>query len=228
MEDLIREFLKTDEFPNGSGDGSGYGDGYGSGYGDGYGDGYGSGSGDGSGDGSGYGDGSGSGDGDGSGSGDGSGDGYGEIKRYNGQDVYSIDGVLTLIDAVHGNYARGRIIQGDLTTRDCFIAKKGNYFAHGDTLKEAFDDVNDKFSEDLPIEERIALFNAEFPDREAPVSARRLFDWHHILTGSCLAGRMAFCRDKGINLDGMYSVNDFIRIVEGAYGWDIVKQLKNK
>ena len=217
MEDLIREFLKIDEFPkgSGSGDGSGYGDGYGSGYGDGYGSGYGSG------DGSGYGDG----DGYGSGYGDGSGDG---IKRYNGQDVYSIDGVLTLIDAVHGNYARGRIIQGDLTTRDCFIAKKGNYFAHGDTLKEAFDDVNDKFSENLPIEERIALFNAEFPDRESPVSARRLFDWHHILTGSCLAGRMAFCRDKGINLDGMYSVNDFFKIVEGAYGWEIVKQLKNK
>ena len=186
MEDLIREFLKIDEFPTGDGDG----------------------------DGSGY------------GSGDGSGDG--EIKRYNGQDVYSIDWVLTLIDAVHGNYARGRIIQGDLTTRDCFIAKKGNYFAHGDTLKEAFDDVNDKFNEDLPIEERIALFNAEFPDRETPVSARRLFEWHHILTGSCLAGRMAFCSDKGINLDGMYSVNDFIKIVEGAYGWDIVKQLKNK
>ena len=39
---------------------------------------------------------------------------------------------------------------------------------------------------------------------------------------------MAFCSDKGINLDGMYSVNDFIKIVEGAYGWDIVKQLKNK
>ena len=218
MEDLIREFLKTDEFPNGYGDGYGSGYGDGDGYSDGYGDGYGSGYGDGDGDGSGY--------GDGYGDGDGSGDG--EIKRYNGQDVYSIDGVLTLIDAVHGNYARGRIIQGYLTTRDCFIAKKGNYFAHGDTLKEAFDDVNDKFSEDLPIEERIALFNAEFPDREAPVSARRLFDWHHILTGSCLAGRMAFCRDKGINLDGMYSVNDFIRIVEGAYGWEIVKQLKNK
>ena len=224
MEDLIREFLKTDEFPNGDGDGSGYGYGDGDGYGYGDGDGYGSGDGDGDGSGSGYGDGY----GDGDGSGYGYGDGDGEIKRYNGQDVYSIDGVLTLIDAVHGNYARGRIIQGDLTTRDCFIAKKGNYFAHGDTLKEAFDDVNDKFSEYLPIEERIALFNAEFPDREAPVSARRLFDWHHILTGSCLAGRMAFCRDKGINLDGMYSVNDFIRIVEGAYGWEIVKQLKNK
>ena len=200
MEDLIREFLKIDEFPNGYGYGDGYGDGYG----------YGSGSGVGVGVGVGY------------------GDGYGEIKRYNGQDVYSIDGVLTLIDAVHGNYARGRIIQGDLTTRDCFIAKKGNYFAHGDTLKEAFDDVNDKFRANLPIEERIALFNAEFPDRETPVSARRLFEWHHILTGSCLAGRMAFCSDKGINLDGMYSVNDFIKIVEGAYGWDIVKQLKNK
>ena len=200
MEDLIREFLKIDEFPNGYGYGDGYGDGYGYGYGS----------------------------GSGVGVGVGYGDGYGEIKRYNGQDVYSIDGVLTLIDAVHGNYARGRIIQGDLTTRDCFIAKKGNYFAHGDTLKEAFDDVNDKFRANLPIEERIALFNAEFPDRETPVSARRLFEWHHILTGSCLAGRMAFCSDKGINLDGMYSVNDFIKIVEGAYGWDIVKQLKNK
>ena len=59
--------------------------------------------------------GSGSGDGSGSGSGSGSGDGYGDgygdgIKEINGQRVYMIDGVPTLIDRVRGDYAKGSIL----------------------------------------------------------------------------------------------------------------------
>ena len=179
----------------------------------------GSGSGDGSGDG--YGDGS------GFGSGDGYGDGYGdEIKKINGQDVYIVDGFATLVDVVLNNYAKGRILNSDLTTSDCYIAKYGNFFAHGKTLKDAFRDAREKYEENAPIEERIERFNREFSDRNKPILGKELFSWHHILTGSCLFGREQFCKERNLSLDKYYTVNEFIDLTENAYGKDVIEKLK--
>ena len=131
---------------SGSGDGDGSGSGYGSGYGPGYGVGYGSSFGDGSGSGAGY--------GSNFGDGDGSGYGYGDgIVEYNHQKVYKIDGVSTIIDSVHGNYANGKILRDDLTVRECFIAKCGNFFAHGETIKQALSDASEKYNENKPLSE---------------------------------------------------------------------------
>lgn len=153
----VAAFLRVDSDGDGSGDGSGYGyddgDGDGRGYGcgddgDGCGYGYGSGSGhdDGSGDGSGYGRGYGLGD-----CGDGDGYGYGHgyengdgVKSYCGSDVYVIDGIRTLLDHVHGNVAKGRILRRDLTTRPCWVVKQGDLFAHGSTLHAAMAVLKDK------------------------------------------------------------------------------------
>ena len=196
--------------------GDGYGDGYGSGYRSGDGDGYGYG----------YGSGYGGGDGDGYGDGSGFGGGYG-ISMLNGERVYQIDDLPTLIDSVSGNFAKGRILQLDLTTRPCYIAKVGNYFAHGDTLREAMADAQAKYNDNRPMAERIANFNKEFPDRNVKVDAARLFEWHHILTGSCLAGRKAFCRDHGLDYEnGHYTVNEFIALTREAYGGEAIQQLE--
>ena len=187
-----------------------------------YGSGYGSGSGYGDGSGYGYGDGDGYGSGYGYGSGSGSG-----ISILNGERVYQIDDVPTLIDSVSGNFAKGRILQNDLTTRPCYIAKVGKYFAHGDTLHEAMADAQEKYNEHRPLEERIADFNREFPDRDVKVDAARLFEWHHILTGSCLAGRKAFCEDRGLDYEhGHYTVNEFIHLTRNAYGGEAIQELE--
>ena len=151
----------------GYGDGSGSGSGYGSGDGFGYGSGSGSGSGDGDGDGSGYGYGSGSGDG----SGDGSGYGYGSgdgVKEFNGRKVYDIDSVPTLIFAVKGDVARGAVLGNDMTLRDCWIAKRGNFFSHGDTLHEAVEAVEAKWRENRPLDDRIADFVKTHPSLDEP------------------------------------------------------------
>ena len=71
----------------------------------------------GSGDGSGYGSGSGDGNGDGFSSGRGSGFGFGNgdgIKSVNGIEICNIDGVQTAIFQIHGNIAKGAILQGEL------------------------------------------------------------------------------------------------------------------
>ena len=167
----------------------------------------------------------------GSGYGYGSGDGYGygdgrEIQSINGQPVYIIDGFQTLIDTVFGNFAKGKILHNDLTTTQCYIAKCGNYFAHGESLKKALADAREKYEEKAPLKERIKRFNESFPDNDTLISGEALFEWHHILTGSCLFGRQQFCNERGLSLKDRYTVNEFISITENAYGSSIIKQLK--
>jgi len=224
---------------DGSGSGSGYGDGSGSGSGSGYGSGYGYGDGsgygygDGSGSGSGYGYGSGSGSGYGDGSGSGSGYGYGSgsgsgIKTFDGHQVYIIDGTQTLIDNVHGNVAKGHILRSDLTLVPCFIVKRDNLFAHGETLHGAYVALQDKLFEAYPEDVRIAKFKEQYPDFDKKVPAMELFVWHNRLTGSCEMGRRSFAYDHNINLDNdWFTVNEFIRLTENAYGGSIIKKLRD-
>ena len=218
MEDRIKQFLSI-----GSGDGYGCGSGCGSGCGDGCGSGYGYGYG--------CGDGYGSGDGCGDGCGSGCGDGYGcgsgcGIKSINGNSIYVVDSIPTIITNVKGNIAKGFILQSDLSLTPCFIAKENNQFSHGNTLHEAFESLREKLYDDSTEEERILKFKEHFSDFSRKYSAKDLFIWHHVLTGSCKAGREAFCKDKGIDVDNdRFTVYEFIELTKNSYGGEIIRKL---
>ena len=238
MEDRIKQFLSIS---SGYGYGSGYGDGSGSGYGDGsgsgYGYGYGSGDGSGDGSGSGYGDGDGSGSGYGDGSGSGYGYGYGDgygygygdgygIKSVNGNTISIVDNIPTIITNVKGNIAKGFILQSDLSLTPCFIVKGNDQFSHGNTLHEAFESLQEKLYDDSTEEERIDKFKDHFSDFSKKYSAKELFIWHHVLTGSCKAGRESFCRDKGIDVDNdKFTVYEFIELTRNSYGGEVIRKL---
>jgi hypothetical protein len=228
MESL-KEFLDI-KIGSGSGSGSGYGYGYGygSGYGDGsgYGSGYGSGSGYGYGDGSGYGSGygSGSGSGDGYGSGSGSGYGYG-VKSINNMSIYDVDGVPTIITLVKNNIVKGFIVNNDLTLDKCFVVKNGNIFAHGKTLKEAQNALIDKLFNDMNEDERIKLFLSKF-NLIDKYSAKKFFDWHNKLTGSCLMGRESFCKSHNVDVDNdEFTVKEFVELTKNSYGGEIIRKI---
>ena len=226
---------------SGSGSGPGYGFGSGPGYGFGFGNGSGNGSsngngsGNGSGNGYGYGNGSGSGNGtdcshcDGSGfssgSGFGSGCGY-DVKNYNGNPVYDIDDIDTVLTSVRGNVAKGVILRSDLTTEPCYVVKQGNTFAHGKTLRDAMSALREKLFEDMPEEECIKAFIAEHkPGVKYP--CRDLYEWHHRLTGSCEMGRKAFAAEHGIDIDkDLMTVEEFIWLTRIAYGGDVIRKLE--
>ena len=209
FDDKIKAFLAVNS-------GYGYGDGSGYGYGDG--DGYGDGSGYGGG--SGYGDGSGSGDGSGYGYGDGSG-----IKSVNGEIVYRVDGVNTLIRSMRGNTAHGAILNSDLALTPCYIVKQDNLFAHGETLREAMEALREKLFEDMPEDERIDTFLQE-TDREKAYPTQYFYDWHHRLTGSCDMGRKQFARDHGVDLEhGMMTLTEFLELTKDAYGGDVIRKV---
>ena len=231
LETKIKNFLNLNSV-DGSGYGYGDGDGSvdGSGYGYGYGSGYGYGDGDGDGYGYGYGSGYGDGDGDGDGSGYGYGYGYGDgsgdgVKEVNGDTVYIVDDVPTIIKSVRDNIAQGFILQHDLTLTPCYVVKEQNRFAHGETLHDALSALQEKLYDDSTEEERIEAFRKKFPKYDTPYPNRDLFAYHHVLTGSCRMGRESFCKDKGIDLDGSTTVREFVELTKDSYGGDVICKL---
>ena len=230
MEEIkILEFISSgsgrgDSSGNGSGNGFGYGSGYGQVYG--CGDGSGDGSGYGSSYGHGYGDGSGNDSGSGNSFGSGNGFGYGSgLKSINSKKIYMVDDIAITISHIHGNAAKGTIINNDLTETPCYIVKEGKYFAHGKTLAEANAALQDKLFDKMPVEKRIAAFwtchkrGIKYPTKD-------FFEWHHKLTGSCLMGRQQFAKDHGVDLNGEMTVEEFIALTKNAFGGDIIKRLE--
>lgn len=225
MEDL--RFLSVD---HGGGFGTGTSIDYGSGFGTGAGffdeSGCGYGGGPGSIEGYGDGNGFGSGFGYGSGRGDGNGNGFG-IKEYDGKPVYIIDDVPTILTNVHGDIAEGYVVREDLSLAPCFVARSGDFFAHGVTARDALLDARAKYEYNFSEEYRIKSFMEKYPSLDSIAACSDLFRWHHTLTGSCTMGRREFVAAHGIDVEkDTMSVANFIRLTEDAYGGDTIKRLK--
>jgi hypothetical protein len=163
----------------------------------------------------------------GSGSGSGFGDGDG-LKSINKQKVYIIDSTQTIIDSLHSNIAKGKIVNNDLTFTKCYVAKSENLFAHGKTLKEAVEQLRNKIFANLDVEERIEEFHNQFKkDKKYP--GKLFYEWHNLLTGSCKMGRDTFVKDHNIDLENdKYTVEEFIKLTQKYYGGDIINRLKEE
>ena len=77
----------------------------------------------------------------------------------------------------------------------------------------------------MDVDEKINQFRNKFNNKDKYLGTE-FFSWHHILTGSCLAGRNNFIASKHYSLTDTYTVKEFIEICENAYGGKIIKQLK--
>ena len=139
-----------------------------------------------------------------------------------------IDDVQTIIDHVHGNIAKGAILNSDLTTTPCYIVKSGNLFAHGETLRKAQEALLEKQFEYMDEDERIEAFLNEIDiEKRYPTSV--FFDWHHRLTGSCEMGRKAFAAEHEIDLEnGTMTTMEFIELTRNAYGGNVIRNLERK
>ena len=206
------------------------------GIGRGYGRGSGSGSGRGRGMGSGRGDANGILRGDGRGWGDGIGDGMGcgmgcggllsRLKAFGTRAVYSVDGLPTILVRIRGDFAKGCVLRDDMTLEPCWIAKGGNHFAHGETLRAARDALLEKLFADMPEDERIRAFVAAHEGGRAYPNSD-FFTWHHKLTGSCEMGRRQFAAAHDIDIDhGAMTVREFIALTRCAYGGSIIQKLE--
>ena len=159
----------------------------------------------------------------GSGSGDGSG-----IKMFSGEHVVRIDGMQTILHAIHGNTAKGSLLNGDLTLSPCFVVKAGSSFAHGHTLQDAMQALETKLFEDMPVGEKIDKFLEKF-DLEKPHPVKEFYDWHNRLTGSCEMGRKAFAKERGIDIEnGEMTVREFVALTRNAFGGSVIRQLEER
>lgn len=224
----IKKFLATD-YNCDSDSGFGYGnyDGYGGG------NGYGDRNGYGDGDGYGYDNGDGYGYGDGNGNGNGYVDSYGngfdydcnDITFIDGHSVYMVDGIPTIITNVKRNLAKGFMLNIDLTTTPCYIAKCGNTFAHGETLTCAREALQDKLFDNMSEEERIDVFLDTFNTTDK-YPAKLFYNWHHRLTLSCEMGRQAFVKNHGIDLDNdVFTVREFCELCKNDYGNSVIRKI---
>lgn len=162
----------------------------------------------------------------------GKGNGYGHgikalenIKELNGDNVYLIDNMHTIIKSIRGNIAQGFIIHSDFTSSPCYIVKEQNHFAHGVTLHDAFEALQEKLYDDSTTEERIEAFLKKFTNYDTPYPNRELFTYHHVLTGSCRMGREGFCKDNNIDLDGKTTIREFVSLTKNNYGSEVIRKL---
>ena len=231
----VQSFLSIQQPIYGScGSGYGFSDCSGCGHGCGSGQGYPSKNGSGYGSGCGGGDSCSSGDGAGCNCGRGSDEGYSydynssndNILILNGNIVDNVDSLPTIIIQVKGNFAKGYIVKDDLTLESCYIAKVGNFFAHGKTLKDAVTDAEKKKGKRMSIEGRIKRFVEIFGSLNSEHTGKEYYDWHHILTNSCQMGRDKFCEAHDIDLSKKYTVKYFLDITKNSYGSNIIKLVK--
>lgn len=216
----IKQFLSGRENSDGSGSGFGNGYGKGNGYGNGNGIGFDSDVGNGVGNGSGGSYGVGNGSGVGFVKGDG-------IKSINGYDVYRIDDTPTIFTHIHGNIAKGYVLEQNVILEPCYIVKGNGYFAHGETLREAQSALEEKILDNMDIKEKIKLFKEKFPDVNKKYPVKGFYQWHHNLTGSCEMGRKSFARNHNIDIDNdMMTVKEFISLTKNAYCGEVIKKLK--
>ena len=151
---------------------------------------------------------------------------YSNILTFNGNIVDNIDMLPTIIIQVNGNFAKGYIIKDDLTLESCYIAKVGNFFAHGKTLKDAVTDAEKKREKNMLIEERIKKFVEAFSSLDSEHTGKEYYDWHHFLTGSCQMGRDKFCEAHDIDLSKKYTVKYFLDITKNSYGSNVIKLVR--
>lgn len=147
------------------------------------------------------------------------------VKAINGYEVHRIDDMPTILTSIRGDVAQGFIVQSDLQLKPCYIVKENNKFAHGETLHEAFNSLQEKLFDDSSEEERLDAFKKKFPEYDVKYDNRDLFKYHHILTGSCRMGRWTFVVSHGLSLDCKTSVREFVELTQNAYGGDIIKKL---
>jgi len=91
----------------------------------------------------------------------------------------------------------------------CYIAQRGDYFAHGETIKECINDVQFKFMQnDLDVNTLVTEIKAK---QTVSINEYRL------LTGACSFGVQNFMKDNNIKEDEL-PLDKVIEITKGYYG----------
>ena len=138
--------------------------------------------------------------------------------------IKTVDGYCYIIEKLKKRnnimiYSGGDLVNitdGAIKTEPCYVAEKGNYTAHGNTIKQAITDLQFKI-----ISEKL---------RKEPINADTIItvQYYRIVTGACQAGCESWLRQNNITKTE-YTAAELLPILENsnAYGYQSFKQLCN-
>lgn len=147
-----------------------------------------------------------------------------KITRFNGEPVYYIDGMPTVLKSVHGDLAHGYTIGDDLTTTECYVARGHGYFAHGKTARDATSSLECKILSGMDTDTKVEEFVKRF-DKDGKYPVRDFYEWHGLLTGSCKFGRDSFAKEHGISMDGEMGTKEFLGLTKDAFGSEVIRSI---
>jgi hypothetical protein len=112
--------------------------------------------------------------------------------------------------------------QGEITVyvvEGGYVVKRGDSFSHGETLKQAIEDLRYKLSDrDTSKYESWSVDDVKTTDE--------IIQAYRAITGACEQGTKDFC--KGLNLKDEYKISEIIEITENAYRGDTFRDFINK
>ena len=138
-------------------------------------------------------------------------DGNVEIIQSNHK-ITMIDGLATVIRSKKKR-DEFTIFQGSIfnTKEKCFVAQRGDFFAHGKNLQQAIEDVNFKFlQENFDLNQIVHEIKSK---QTISVSEFRL------ITGACKMGCESFMKRNGLT-ETEYPLNKALEILRGQFGWE--------
>lgn len=130
-----------------------------------------------------------------------------------------VDGIATILRSKK-NREGFEISKGTFfnTKKECFVAKKDKYTAHGETIRQAIEDVNFKYlQENSNVQD---IVNQVKSTNKITVSQFRL------ITGACSTGCKNFLTEKGVTVTEM-ELPKAMKLLKGAFGWNTMQQYFN-
>ena len=136
-------------------------------------------------------------------------------------------GKIYPIKCVDGNcmHIRSRKMLQDITIMKCsyfpneeivYVAEKGEYTAHGKTLREAVADLQFKIMDNIDPNEHI--------HRIAQQGYMNANDYR-LLTGACREGTNRFLEANNLTWEDTMSVEDVLQLTKGQYGFERFKNI---
>lgn len=142
--------------------------------------------------------------------------------KYKKNDIVLVDGISVQIDSIDENVMKCHTIEQNKTK---FVAYEGEFQASGRTERSAKLKLRRKIFNSKTEEERINEFIFKYKADEKH-TADEWVEAHQLLTGSCGRGAWNFLKKMDIRRYDTFTTMEFLDIVDGAYGGDIISKVK--
>ncbi|CDS93432.1 hypothetical protein BN1088_1431503 [Sphingobacterium sp. PM2-P1-29] len=146
------------------------------------------------------------------------------IRQTQGLEYKSVDNTLFVINKegsskgikIYTGYVIQSIHKDKAVIKDCYVAEKDNFYAHGETVKKAIGDLNFKI-----VSEKL---------KNEPIEADTIITVNHyrLVTGACELGTKAWMEQNNIQVDSIRADELLLLLRKThAYGLERFERLVN-